>query len=262
MKLTLLDYTQNILSALSSDEVNSIGDTTESQQVAEIVKTCYFNILTRTGAPNDKKLFQLESSNSVSEPNLMFFPSDVKTVEWLKYYDSTEDMYKYVTILPLQQYVAWVNAFDITESWIDTLNFTLGVEQFKFNYRNDTQPTYCTVISNYYVIFDAYDSTVDSTLQESKTMGYGLSSPSWQMVDTFIPPVSDEQVPLLLNEAKSLAFLELKQLVHSKAEQESKRQWNTFQKNKSKDNKPSSFDELPDFGRKPHFTSRPYIKWS
>jgi len=37
MKSTVLDMTQSILSGLGSDEVNSISDTTESLQVAEVI---------------------------------------------------------------------------------------------------------------------------------------------------------------------------------------------------------------------------------
>jgi hypothetical protein len=37
-KMTLLEMTQNILSAMNSDEVNSITDTVESLQVAEEIQ--------------------------------------------------------------------------------------------------------------------------------------------------------------------------------------------------------------------------------
>lgn len=261
MKRTLLDYTQNILSALSSDEVNSIGDTTESQQVAEIVRTTYFNIIARSELPKQKTPYQLDSSTDVLEPILMFIPEGFKSLEWVKYYDTTATMYKYVTILPLQQFSDYVNGYSTTESNVDTLSFTVDNETFLFNYKDDITPTYCTLISNYYVIFDSYDSTLDSTLQSSKTMGFGLSTPIFLMEDSYIPELDESQVPLLLNEAKSLAFFELKQVMHSKAEQEAKRQWNSLQKDKSIDNKPSYFDQLPDFSRKTPYSSRPFIKW-
>lgn len=259
--LTVLDYTQNILSALSSDEVNSIGDTTESQQVAEIVRTSFFNIISRANLPDQKKLFQLDSSQSASEPNLMFSPEDVKTVEWIKYYDTTATQYKYVTILPLQQFSDYVNGYSISDTNVDTLALTINSEVFNFNFKTDVQPKYCTVISNYYVVFDSYDNTLDSTLQSSKTMCHGLTTPIFRMEDSFIPLLDEGQVPLLLNEAKSLAFLELKQLTHAKAEQEAKRQWNTLQKDKSIDNKPSYFDQLPNYGRISTYNRGPAIKW-
>lgn len=260
-KLTLLDYTQNILSALSSDEVNSIGDTTESLQVAEIIKTSYFNIISRANLPDQKKLFQLDASQSILEPVLMFSPEEIKIVEWIQYYDDAATMYQYVSIVPLQQFADYVNGYSLSEDNVETMSLTIDNETFSFNYRNDIQPKYCTVLSNYYVIFDSYDATVDSTLQSSKTRCHGLSTPIFRMEDAFIPVLDEAQVPLLLNEAKSLAFLELKQLTHAKAEQEARRQWNTLQKDKSIDNKPSSFDQLPNLGRVSTYVRGPFVRW-
>jgi hypothetical protein len=70
------------------------------------------------------------------------------------------------------------------------------------------------------------------------------------MVDTFTPDLDSQQFPLLVNEAKALAFFELKQQPHVKAEQELKRQWSTVQKNKSINNRPTYFNELANFGRR------------
>lgn len=260
MKLTVLGYTQNILSALGSDEVNSIGDTTESMQVAEIVKTTFFNIMARASLPEQKKPYQLDSSLSITEPNLMTIPDGAKSMEWLKYYEATSGMYNYVTILPLQQFMDYVNGYNTADSNVDTLSLTIDSQTYLFRYKDNITPRYCTVLSNFYVIFDSFDGTLDSTLQSTKTMAYGQMSPTFLLEDTFIPEVDDQQVPLLLNEAKSLAFFELKQTSHAKAEQEAKRQWSSLQKDKSIDNKPSYFDQLPDFGRKAQWR-RPFFKW-
>lgn len=258
MKLSLLDYTQNILSALSSDEVNSIGDTTESKQVAEIVKTTFFNISSRAGLPEQTEIFQLEASTDYTQPTLMYKPEKARKIEWIKYYDTNEVLpnipqYKYVTIVSKPEFLDYVNAWNRDETWVDTISFTVAGETFNMNIRNDTQPRYCTIISDYYILFDAYDALVDSTLQASKTMCFGTVSPEFRMEDTFIPEIDDAQVPLLLNEAKSLAFLELKQMTHAKAEQESKRQWSSVQKDKSLADKPSYFEQLPNFGRIPRY---------
>lgn len=263
MKLTLLDYVQNIASAMSTDEVNSIGDTVESMQIAEIVKTTFFNIVARANLPEQKKLFQLDASLDINEPNLMFVPQNVKNIEWVKYYDAdtAATQYKYVTLLPLQQFCDYVNAFSPSESYVETLSLTVNSETFLFRYRNDIQPCYATILSDYYVVFDAYNNTLDSTLQSSKTQCFGLEAPVWLMEDTFIPPLDDGQVPLLLNEAKSLAFFELKQTTHAKAEQEARRQWSALGRDRSVDGVPSYFAQTPDFGRKPAYWRGPVIKW-
>lgn len=261
MKRTVLDYTQNILSALGADEVNSISDTTESLQVVDCLETSFYNLASRANLPEQKKPFQLDASLTILEPILMFIPSGIKSIEWLKYFDNVDSMYKYVTILPLQQFVDYVNGYNTTDPNVETLNFTVNSEVFKFNYKNNVTPRYCTVISNYYVIFDSYDATVDDTLQSSKTMSYGLFSPVFLKEDSFVPDLDDHQVALLLNEAKSLAFFELKQMPHTKAEQEIKRQMTSLQRDKSVDNKPSYFDQLPDFGRKAANQRNTWFRW-
>src|SRR6266446_8280038 len=88
MKFTLLDLTQSILSALNSDEVNSIGDTTESLQVAECIRTSYLNMLGRYDLPEHNQLFQLTPSDDPFKPTLMYRPEGINRIEWLKYFDS------------------------------------------------------------------------------------------------------------------------------------------------------------------------------
>src|SRR6266446_7745157 len=85
---TLLQMTQDILSALDSDEVNSIGDTVESQQVATIIKNKYYDMVSRGALPEQEILFQLNPSGDSTKPILMFMPDRVSKIEWIKYFDS------------------------------------------------------------------------------------------------------------------------------------------------------------------------------
>lgn len=285
MQYTLLELTQNILSGMSSDEVNSISDSTESLQVATILRNKYFDIITRVNLPEHQQLIQLEPSLNVAEPVMMFVPNNVAEIVWLKYFNTnpqdtasttdTHDVntdipadettstgvipgYQYVTILPIEQFIEYTNSFNPSDTDVESFVFNSNVNgipgTYTFYYKNDNQPSFCTILSNYYVIFDSYDSTQDSTLQASKTMAWGRVIPVFEMVDSFIPNLDDEQFQLLLNEAKALAYFELKQMSHPFAQQEIKRGWSTVQKNKSKSNKPSYFNALPDFGR----SARPF----
>lgn len=279
---TLLDMTQEILSSLSSDEVNSIGDTTESMQVATIIKRKYFDIVARSGLPEHNQLIQLTPSNDIDKPVLMYVPEEVNTVEWIKYFDSntfdgttpntyqhdlntdiqstsggstnTTPGYLYVTILPIRQFLDMVNRYNPEDDTTSTFTFTDPINGspgvYTFYYKNNTQPRFCTIISNLYVIFDSFDSTQDDTLQASKTLCFGQVAPAFRMEDSFIPRIDDKEFPLLLNEAKALAFYELKQMPHAKAEQEAKRQWSSVQRNKAVNNQPSYLEALPNFGRR------------
>lgn len=281
MKLTNLQYVQSILSSLGSDEVNSVSDTTESLQVLEILRTTYFNMINRLHLPEHGQLVQLLPSLDTNIPVLMYVPEGVSKIEWIKYFnentvaegspsnfqhDLNVDVtssgnstvsppgYNYVSIIPIRQFIEMTNAFNpsndnvLSYVFTDNQNNTPGT--YTFYYKNNKQPQYCTIIGDYYVLFDGFDATVDNTLQTSKSMAWGQITPVWQNTDNFYPSIDDEQVPLLLNEAKSLAFFELKQSPHPKAEQEAKRQWSSVQRDKSIINRPTYFDQLPDFGRR------------
>jgi hypothetical protein len=282
MKLTLLEYVQSILSAMNSDEVNSISDNAESLQVAEIVRTTYFNIQARTHLPEHKQLLQLEPSTNPVLPVVMYIPNGIGRIDWVQYFnnnissagtpnpDFQHDLnvdipgqsstitipppgYQYVNVIPVQEFLDIVTNLNPENTNVQAYDFVDNSNSypgtFTLYYQTDRQPFYCTVLSDYYVLFDSVDTTVDSTLQASKTMAYGEVIPFWNNVDTFIPNIDEQTVPLLLNEAKSLAFYELKQTAHPKAEQEAKRQWSSVQRDKSKTDKPTYFEQFPNYGR-------------
>lgn len=283
--------TQDILSNMSSDEVNSISDTPESLQVATIIKQKYYDIVSRGDLPEHNQIFQLNPSLTSNEPVLMFVPDGIGHIEYIKYFDSnildgntidtdTHDInvdivntlttdpqappgYQYVTMLPIKQFLEMVNNFNPTDDDVESFTFADTSNNFPgnftFYYKNGQQPRYCCILSNYYVIFDSFDNTQDSTLQSGKTMCFGQVVPTFSLVDGFIPDLDSQQFPLLLNESKALAFYELKQLPHALAAQEIKRQWSTVQKNKSINNRPTYFDELPDYGRTRGKWSTPWL---
>lgn len=370
MKYTVLEMTQSILSSMSSDEVNSIGDTAESLQIANILETVYYNIAARGNLPEHNGLVQLQGSDDPTRPVLMTVPDNVTKIDWIEYYDAnpadgtafqidqfgafsnqhatntdlsaigsttgsfpwiatststvtvglgtqnftvannnnifpgnqceilsgttpymsgtviayvpgttnavlsidvtaisgsgtfstwtinqlgaptTAPGYKAIHIIPVSEFIKRQTSLNPTVSNVGQFNFNFNGQNFLFNYQNDTQPRYCCIINNQYVIFDNYNLNFDSTLQGSNTMCMAWFIPPFILEDNFIPNLNDYQFPLLIAEAKSLAFLELKQTMHQKAEQETRRQWSNLQKNKSVTNKPTYFQQLPDFGRK------------
>lgn len=163
--------------------------------------------------------------------------------------------YQEVNIIPSVEFIRMTQSFNPTENDVGqmlisvTNDDTSQVQQFKFNYKNDKQPQYCCVISNKYIVFDSYDNTQDTTLQQNKTMCFGWVVPSWTMSDTFVPNLQDQQVPLLLNDAKSLAWSEIKNQLHQKAEEEVGRQLVSLQKWKALADHHTYFNQLPNFGR-------------
>ena len=86
-KMTLLEMVQNIASALETDEINSITDTVESLQIAEVIKETFYEQFTGINVPEHFVVFQLENVADLSRPNYLRIPENINKVEWVKYYD-------------------------------------------------------------------------------------------------------------------------------------------------------------------------------
>lgn len=256
MRMTLLEITQEILSSMDSDEVNSISDTTESAQVATIIRRVYYDIVSRTSLPEHFELFELTASGDSSKPTLMYRPAKVNQLIWLKYdkqmLGDTASNYELVNYMPPTEFANMMHSLNTDETDVASFDHTISGDSITFLYRNDKAPDWWTSFDDYTFVFDSFDAEVDTTLQKTKTVCYGLVGVDWTLADGFYPDLDAQQFPLLVNEAKSLAWAELKQAQHMKAEQSARRQWIHLQQ--SKNALPSKrgefFSQLPNYGRK------------
>lgn len=250
MKYTLLEMVQTILSSMDSDEVLSINNTVEAQQVARVVRTAYFDIIQRAQLPEHFDLKQL-SQTAVSTPVLMMIPDTVAEIKWIKYnyatVDSPDVNMQLLDYLSLEDFLDRQDRLNPSATYVDSM--TVG-EAPNFLFTNNAPPRYYTTTDDGRVIFDSYDSAVDSLLLSSKTRAFCRLVIPFSLLDNFIPDLDEDQFPLLLNEAKSLAWAELKQSPHVKAEQVAKRGWTLLQKAKHRVDGLTDFEKLPSFGRK------------
>lgn len=254
MRYTLLDLAQLILASMDSDEINSITDTSEAQSVVGIIRTTYFDIASRADLPRHYGLFQLVASGDPLRPVSMTIPTDRASLDWVKYNVATtanpEYTMRLVKPLPLQDFLNMVLSLNTNDT--NTFPYTATIDGANFTLlgTNNRGPQYYTTTNDRYVIFDGYDSTVDTTLQSSKIMCHGQREYAWTSSDSFIPELDDKQHQLLLNEAKSLAFNELKQAQHPKAEKLARRQWIDGQSDKTKIPLQTAHQRDPNYGRK------------
>jgi len=221
-RYTLLEMVQDILSDLDSDEVNSINDSVEALQVAQILKSTYFNIIDGRDWPHLYEFFQLEASGTTDRPTHMHLPDDVIDLSWVKYdckeSGETRDRIKPMVYKSPEEFTNILEQRDSTDTTVDEVADPTGIN---LNIHNDRAPQYYTSFDNEYVVFDAYDALVENTLQTSKTQGYGKVYPTWTTSDTFVADLPTQAFSYLLNEAKSTASLRLKQAPDQKAEQHS-----------------------------------------
>lgn len=226
MRMSLLDMVQDILSDMDSDEVNSINDTVEALQVAQIVKSTYFLMCSNRNWGDEKALKTLDHIGQLERPNYLVIPSNMKELTLLSYnimnsFDNKDNEYRELKYLFPDQFLRKVSNKPSTAT-----NY-IAVEDFggsKFYVRNDAHPTYWTSFDDKHIITDSYNSNEDLTLVASRTRALVVMGPTWEMRDTFVPKLPIEGYAALLAEAKSTAFLVLKQMQNAKAEVASQKQ--------------------------------------
>lgn len=224
-KMTLLEMTQNILSAMSSDEVNSIADTVESLQVAEEIRNTFYELFSNREIPEFFGLVNLEGLGDTTRPNVMQLPSNSTKLKWIRYKD-----YRNNGELRLLDYISpeeFMERF-VFQAPSGGANYTntklMTTNPYTYSVRNDKCPDYYTSFDDLNLVLDSYDSLHETTLTGGSTMAWGIASQSFSLTDDFTPPVDANLFPLLLSEAKSACFVNVKQVASSKEEQRARRQ--------------------------------------
>lgn len=255
-KLTLLEIVQEILSDMTSDPVNSISDTFEAEQIAKIVRRTYFNLFNERVWPHTGKLFKLTSSADNARPTHMRMEEDVSSIVWVKY-DCRDTAlaaldYRSIDYLRTEDFIELVMARDSTEADVDTVMDYNGTPLFVIN---NMPPSCWTTFDDEYLVFDSYDSSMDSILQASKTQVFGYVEPEWDMEDAFVPDMPNKAFSLLVAEAKSQSFIKLKEVFSQKDEQAATRQRGWLSREKRRANPGTKY---PDYGRNPGGGKRRY----
>lgn len=233
-KRTLLDMTQGILSAMDSDEVSSIADTVEAQQIARVIEEVYYDLVDEHDLPHTQDLFALEALADATNPTKMRMPQNASKIEWIKYnrtIDGTNDSWATIIRKDPDDFVRLCLARDSTDA---TTYLGVAYDGHITLYVDITQPpTYWTSFDDEYVWFDAVDQDVDTTLQSSKCVCFGTLRPAFtSQEDDFIPDLPEQLFGLLYNESMSRCFALWKQTVTPKVEQAASRMRVRQQRNK------------------------------
>lgn len=224
-KKTLLKIVQNILSSMDSDEVNSINDTIEALQVAEVVQVAYEAMSDNRNWVHTQKLTTLNGLSDTTKPSHMSLSDEVKELTRVSYnireLSDTRDNFTQIKPVTPEVFLDMVNSRDSSRTCIQTVTDFDGGKLFILN---DTAPVMWTSFDDVHIVFDAFDNTVDATMQTDKTQILAFFNLSvFVLEDSFIPDLPSEAFTALQSEAKSIASLELNQIVNDKAEQISRR---------------------------------------
>lgn len=248
MKMTLLEMVIDILNDMDADEVDDINDTVESRQVAQIIKTCFFEMISNRNWPHLKKLIQLEASNNLTRPTHMKVPEGVKQVESIKYNKQklSDPRIRYETVY-YKEPEEFLELSHNLDSTADNVLHVVDMDGTDILVYNDRAPTFWTSFDDEWLVFDAFDLSVESTLKKANSQVFAYVEPSWSVTNDFVPDLPEEAFSALLAEAKSTSFYSLKQMTNEKAEQKAGRQQRWLAR---KAWKAHGGIKYPDFGRR------------
>lgn len=257
-KMTMLDMVQNILNEMDSDEVNSINDTIEALQVAEIIRTCYLEFMANRNWAHKKKLITFEGVGDLERPTHMLIAHNVKEVVKVSY-DSVQGgrkSYREVKYLTPEDFIEKSNGRNSDASNIE-VSKSIGTN-VEFLVYNDRSPSYYTSFDDKYAVFDSYDSEEDQTLKSAKSQVWAVMSADIEIEDDVIPDLPEEAFPGLLAEAKSTCFVALKQEFNQKVEAKARRQQRWLSRNGMRVDQGL---RRPDYGRRGSRGSRFSRNW-
>lgn len=245
---TLLEITQDILSEMGGDEVNSIFDTEESEAVARIVIKVFDAMSSRDVWPNNKAGTTLVARSDSDFPTHFTLADDVKEMISL-YYDKRDASETRKDYQPLKykypdDFLRYLNTRDSTAASTQEVTNDDGIVLL---IRNDKSPDYYTSFNDKDIICDSFDSDAESNLVSAKVQAIALIQPTLTLADASVIDIPVDATSLLYEESLSRCQLKIKEVNDVKAEQEATRQRRALSR---KDWRVNRQQRYPNYGRK------------
>ena len=214
-KYTLLTVVQKALDSTNSFEVDSIDDTPEAQAIAGFAEDVYQDFISEL--PQEwhykERLLSLESSLDDTRPNYMKIPDGVTKIKESKvqYNIDKEGGYEYKDI----QYLYPQDFLELTSNLQGETQVVEDYSGTRYEIYNDRMPKYFTTFDGDHLAFDAFDLSLENTLQETKTRFIGSQEDQFHRVDDFIIPLPNDLIAsyVAMVKAKSSEYLQGEPLV-------------------------------------------------
>lgn len=248
MQRTVLELVQAILTESGGDEVNSISDTIEANDVATLMSQIYSEMVDEFSLPSVSTLQALVGLGDLDRPNIMQIPDEAYDIKWIKYDNRLEDTanldYSTIHYKCPEEFVTMVNGQPSTDTAnYQTITYATNIPLVV----NKTKgPAYWTSFDDNYIVFDAYNSNLESTLQSSKSIFYSETRPQFYIEDDFIPELPENLENVLYIQTLN-RYLGTDDRVNPIAQRQESRGRVRIQRNKWKQGRQKYTD--PNFGR-------------
>lgn len=207
MSMNLQEMTERVAEFVNADKVDSINDSDESFKFATIIKETYEEMVLSKEIQTALELFQLQSASTDEAKTCLIIPDNALTLDIVKYTHKDGKIYSPEYLEPME-FIDWTLGLDITQDNVETV--TDKESGAVYNIRNDKDPSFYTIISGKYLIFDSYNGEFENTLQGRHCLCYGHTLPEFKMEDDFVPDLQEQQFPILLSRAKTAADMEVR----------------------------------------------------
>lgn len=205
---TAFEMVSEMLSAVGSDEVSAIDDTTEARQAYDQLKIAYDELVASRQWDFRRQNFSLTSYSRAAQPTRFDIPSGISEIIYLKY-DKADVRY----VRP-EEFQWLSDARSPTGSNIVSFTYNGAVLQVF----NNKAPFYWTSFDDKVIFFDSFDRSKDTGgfMTSAKCLGYGVKDscawPTSDLADDFTPDLPEKFFPLLRAMARERAFFYLKQM--------------------------------------------------
>jgi len=218
----ILQYVQACLSTMDSDEVDSIGETAEATQVANLLSDCYDELIQRQEWEFLKGPVTLIAGVNPALPTQFTLPTNLRHLYSVWYNTGVDGNLRRQEICYLcpEEFLRRYGSGPVNS---DRQLVTVG-NQIQFYIRNNHQPSHYTSFDAKTLYFDSFDSGVETTLVSNKVSAFGISNPQFTVSDGFIPLLPEHMVPLLQATLNAAAHLYFKQQASSSDEVRARRQ--------------------------------------
>ena len=247
-KQTLLTIVQEILSSLNSDNVNSITDTREAQQVAAECRRVFYHMVNSRVWPSTTGLVQLDASIDITKPNFLVLKEEIIHMDEIRYdarkSGATHPDYQVVHYLEYKDFLSRVMERNPADSRVTTVMDYRGTPLFIYN---DEAPQFFTTFDDKHIVFDSYDAVVDTTVQASKTQVFSRIEPEFVIADDFVPEIPGHLFSYYTTECLAWCFVMIKEMANEKVEIAAAEQKAWLSRHK---HRVQGAQIYPDYGRK------------
>lgn len=206
MKKSVLEYVQACLSKMDSDNVDSITDTEEATQVADLLADVYYEFVTRDNWSFLDGGIVVQTLADPSRPTAVSIPAEVKRIDKVMYktVNGTVTRYKELKYLRPNE---WLDRFTVSG---DSRVLSV-VNSLSFYVETDRDPAYWTSFDDSTIVVDAWKQADSTTVLAADFNITGSTIPEFEVSDDFVPVLPDLAVPYIQNSLNAAAMQSFKQ---------------------------------------------------